>query len=49
MLLLAINKFIPEMHLRYTACGSFTKSKEKIKKFKETGNSRYIYQKELST
>ena len=49
MLLLAKNKFIPEMHLRYTACGPFTKSKEKIKKFKETGNSRYIYQKQLST
>ena len=33
MLLLTINKFIPEMHLRYTTCGSFTKSKEKIQKF----------------
>ena len=40
------------MHLRqpafaYNACGPFTKSKERIEKFKETGNSRYIYQHEL--
>ena len=40
-----------EMHLRqpgftYSACGSFTKSKS-IQKFKETGDSRYIYQNEL--
>ena len=45
---------MPEMHLRqlsftftYSACGSFTKNKERIKKFKETGDSRYIYQNEL--
>ena len=43
---------MPEMHLRqpgftYSACGSFTKNKEKIKEFKETGDSRYIYQNEL--
>ena len=41
-----------EMHLRqpgftYSACGPFAKSKEKIQKFKETGDSRYIYQNEL--
>ena len=41
-----------ETHLRqpgftYSACGPFTKNKEKIKKFKETGDSRYIYQNEL--
>ena len=40
------------MHLKqpafaFNACGSFTKSKERIEKFKETGNSRYIYQHEL--
>ena len=29
----------------YSACGAFTKNK--IQKFKETGNSRYIYQNEL--
>ena len=50
--LLAGDKFIPEMHLgqpgfKYTACGTFTKSKDIIQKFKETGDSRYIYQNEL--
>ena len=34
-----------EMHLRqlgftYSACGTFTKNKERIEKFKETGDSR---------
>ena len=43
---------MPETHLRqlgftYSACGLFTKSKEKIKKFKGLGDSRYIYQNEL--
>ena len=51
-LLLTGDKFMPEMHLRqlwftYSACGPFTKNKERIKKFKETGDSRYIYQNEL--
>ena len=41
-----------EMHLRhpgstYSTCGPFTKNKEKIQKFKETRNSRYIYQNKL--
>ena len=50
--LLAGDKLMPEMHLRqrgftYSASEPFTKNKEKIKKFKETGDSRYIYQKEL--
>ena len=50
--LLAGDKFMPKMHLRqtgftYSACGSFTKNKERIQKFKETGDSRYIYQNEL--
>ena len=41
-----------EMHLRwpgstYRDCGPFTKNKERIQKFKETGDSRYIYQNEL--
>ena len=40
------------MHLRqpgftYSACGPFTKNKERIQKFKETGDSRYIYRNEL--
>ena len=46
------DKFMPEMNLRqpgftYSARRPFTKSKEKIQKFKETGYSRYIYQNEL--
>ena len=40
------------MHLRqsgfiYSACGPFTKNKERIQKFKQTGDSRYIYKNEL--
>ena len=40
-LLLAGDKFMPEMHLRqsgftYSACGPFTKNKEIIQKFKKT-------------
>ena len=51
--LLAGNKFIPEMHLRQpgftnSASGPFTRNKEIIQKFKETGDSRYIYQNELN-
>ena len=35
------DKFIPEMHLKqlgssYSACGPFTKNKERIQKFEET-------------
>ena len=49
--LLAGDKFMPEMHIRqpgfrYSACGPFTKTKERIQKFEETGDSRDIYQKE---
>ena len=41
-----------EMHPRqagftYSACGPFPKSKERIQKFKQTGDSRYIYRNEL--
>ena len=51
-ILLAGAKFMPEMHLRqpgftYSVCGSFAKNKERIQKFKETGDSRYIYQNKL--
>ena len=50
--LLAGDKFMPEMHLRqlqfvYSACEPFTRHKERIKKFKQTGDMRYIYRKEL--
>ena len=30
-----------------SACGSFTKNKERIEKFKETGNTNYIYKNDL--
>ena len=39
-LLLAGDKFMPEMHLKqpgFTYSGPFTKNRERIKKFKETG------------
>ena len=44
--LLAGDKFMPEMHLRqprfvYSACGPFTRHKERIKEFKRTGDTRY--------
>ena len=50
--LLAGDKVMPEMHLKqpqftYSACGPFTKNKERIQKFKETGDLRYIYKNEL--
>ena len=49
---------MPEMDLRqpaalgksaftYSASSPFMKNKEKVQKFKETGDSRYIYQNEL--
>ena len=46
------NIFMTEMHLRqpgfaHSACGSFTKNKERIEKFNETWDSRYIYQNKL--
>ena len=50
--LLAGDKFMPEMYLKepvftYSACGPFTKHKERIQKFKETGDVPYIYRNEL--
>ena len=40
------------MHLKqpgftYSACWSFTKSKERIEKFKETGDTKYVSRNEL--
>ena len=37
--------FMPKMHLKqpgfaYSACGAFTKNKERIQKFKETGDTK---------
>ena len=31
----------------YSACGPFTKNKERIQKFKETGDTKYTYRNEL--
>ena len=50
--LLAGDKFMPERHLKYheftySSCGPFTKNEKRIKRFKETGDSRYTYQDEL--
>ena len=50
--LLAGDTFMPEMHIKqpgftYSACGRFTKNKERIQKFKGTGDARYIYKNEL--
>ena len=45
---LAGDKFMPELHLRqtqftYSACGPITEHKQRIKKFKETGDTNCIY------
>ena len=50
--LLAGDKFMPEMHLKqpgftYSACGPFTKNKERIEKFMQTGNTDFIYKYEF--
>ena len=50
--LLAGDKCMPEMHLKqpgftYSACRPFTKNKKRIQKFKETGDTSYIYKNEL--
>ena len=50
--LLTGDKFMPEMHLRqpgftYSACGPFTKNKERVQKFMQTGNTDFIYKNEL--
>ena len=46
------DKCMSEMRLKqprftYSACGPFTKNKERIKKFKETGDTNYIHKNEL--
>ena len=43
---------MPEMHLKqpgftYSACGPFTKNKERIEKFMQTGNTDFIYKNKL--
>ena len=49
---LAGDNFMPEMHLKqpgftYSACGPFTKNKERIEKFMHTGNANFVYKYEL--
>ena len=46
------DKFMPEMLLKqpeftYSACGPFSKNKERIEKFMKTGNKNFIYRNEL--
>ena len=50
--LLVGDKFMAEMHLEqpgftYSACGPFTKKKERIEKFMQTGNTDCIYKNKL--
>ena len=50
--LLVGDTFMPEMHFRqpgfiYITCGPFTKNKERLEKFMQTGNTDFIYRKEL--
>ena len=50
--LLAGDKLMCEMHLKqagftYSACSPFTKNKERIQKFIQTGNKDYIYMNDL--
>ena len=50
--LLAGDKFMAELHLKqpgftYSACGPFTRNKERIEKFMQTGNTNFIYRNEL--
>ena len=50
--LLAGDKFMPKMYLKqpgftYSACSPFTKNKERIQKFKETGDTGYNNRNEL--
>ena len=50
--LLAGDKLRPELHLKqprftYSACELFTKRRERIKKFRETGNLKHLYINEL--
>ena len=50
--LLAGDESMPEMYIKqpgftYSTCGPFTKNKERIKKFKEARDSKYIYPNKL--
>ena len=50
--LLVGDKFMPQMHLKqpgftYSACGPFTKIKERIEKSMQTGNTDFICKNEV--
>ena len=50
--LLVGDKLMPEMHLKelgftYSACDPFTKNKERVEKFLQSGNTDFIYGNEL--
>ena len=50
--LLVGDKYMPKIHLKqlgftYSACGPFTKNKERIETFMQTGNATFIYKNEL--
>ena len=50
--LLAGDTFMPELHLKqpgftYSGCVPFTRNKERIEKFMQTGNTDFIYRNEL--
>ena len=49
---LRVGTFMPEMHLKQpgftqSACGPFTKNKERIEKFNQIGTTVFIYRNEL--
>ena len=46
------DKFMPELHLKqpgftYSACGPFTKHRQRIQKLRKTGNLKHLYRNEL--
>ena len=50
--LLTEDKFMPELHLKQlgfidSACRPFTKHRERIQKFRETGNLKHLYRNQL--
>ena len=50
--LLTGDKFVPELILKQpgsidSACGAFTKHRERIQKFRETANLKHLYRNEL--
>ena len=50
--LLVGDKFMPEMNLKqlvstYSACGPFTKNKQRLEKFMQTRNTDFIYKNQL--